>query len=653
MPKCMMPCAILILFLATILTAGTALGRTLSEPDETIYQAAFHSLKKETWRHALMLAQQAKDKQLAKVIVWLDYQRDETSASFSEISLFVKANPSWPRLHTLRRQAERNIKVTFDYAEIIKWFEEYPPLTGEGTLAYIGALSNTSQEDTAKAVLRKTWTTLKFQSVVQENRLVKLFGHYLTQKEHAERLERLLWARETAAAERILGLVTQNQRALATARIRLIRMSAGVDTAIADVPASIRKHPGLQLDRMRWRRRKNKNDAAIELLTNAPKDLGNAEHWFEERAILTRRALANGQHSIAYRMISDHRLERGKHFAEGEFLSGWIQLTFLDNPHEAHYHFERLYHAVKYPVSQARGAYWSGRAANAKGDTKSADRWYEKASMHPETYYGQLAAREMATAPAFNGEISKTAPDSLQWKKFDEDELVITVRQLNAVGHSLYASAFLYELGRRAEDAIERQMAAQLAHEVGRYEQSIFIAKTAERLGENLRRFKFPIIDVEAAPRIQPSLLLATVRQESSFETDATSPAGARGLMQLMPATAKRVAHGLGLNYHPQRLHEDTEFNLRIGSEYLANYLARYNGSRALALASYNAGPGRTSRWLSDFGDPRNNDIDVIDWIEAIPLAETRNYIQRILEAEVVYSWLLSNSGQLAGTERE
>ena len=652
MPARQALCAATILLAATTFAGGTAFGRALSDTDQTIYRAAFHSIEHEKWGDAAKQAHKAKDQQLAKVIAWLNYQRDGTSASFSEITRFIDEHPTWPRLHTLRRQAERNIKVAFDDAEIVAWFDEYPPLTGEGALAYVRALFNTGRDGTAKTALRESWVSLDFRSAADEKRLIKLFGRHLTQEEHTARLERLLWARDTVAAARMLGRVGKGQRALATARIRLIRMSAGVDSAIAQVPASLRDHPGLLLERMRWRRRKNRDDEAIEILTNAPSDLGNAERWFEERAILARRALAGGHYSEAYRMIAGHRLDEGAKFAEGEFLAGWIQLKFLNDPRIAYGHFERLYESVSYPVSRARGAYWAGRAASAMGKTTEAHSWYEKAGEHPETYYGQLAARAMGKAPAL-GDVSETGTNDFQWRKFAEDELVVTVSQLDAVAQSPYSAAFLYELGRRAETAVERQMAARLAHEVGRYRQSIFIAKRAERIGENLRSFKFPIIDVSVAGVTEPSLMLAIVRQESSFVTDATSPAGARGLMQLMPATAKKVARSLGLKYQRQRLHEDAEYNLRVGGAHIADLLAQYDGSRALALASYNAGPGRTSRWLREFGDPRGNEIDVVDWIEAIPFDETRNYIQRILETETVYRWLLSENEQLAGTESE
>ncbi len=191
-----------ILLAAATFTGGTAFGRALSDNDQAIYRAAFHSIEHEKWRDAAKQAHKAKDQQLAKVIAWLNYQRDGTAASFSEITRFIDEHPNWPRLHNLRRRAERNIKVAFEDAEIVSWFDAYPPLTGEGALAYVQALFNAGRDGTAKSVLRESWMSLDFQSAVDEKRLVKLFGRHLTQEEHTARLERLLWARETVAAAR-------------------------------------------------------------------------------------------------------------------------------------------------------------------------------------------------------------------------------------------------------------------------------------------------------------------------------------------------------------------------------------------------------------------------------------------------------------------
>lgn len=196
-------------------------------------------------------------------------------------------------------------------------------------------------------------------------------------------------------------------------------------------------------------------------------------------------------------------------------------------------------------------------------------------------------------------------------------------------------------------------MAAQLARQVGRHKQAIYIAKRAQNEGENLLQFRYPMIDLSASKGADPALLMAMIRQESSFEATAESPAGAHGLMQLMPATAKRVANGLGLRYRKQLLVEDSDYNLRIGSALMGDLLGRYDGSHALALAAYNAGPKRVARWMRAFGDPRTAAIDAIDWIESIPFTETRNYVQRVLESMQVYRRLLDRESRLAHIEND
>lgn len=648
MRKILCDAALAVLMAASAVTPAAA--RALSSADVAAYRTAFDAAEREEWRAAAVHSGRAEDKLLAKVVAWLDYQRDGTAASFSEISRFVDDNPAWPRLHTLRRQAERAIRLQFEDAEILAWFARHSPLTAEGALAYAGALLRDEQEAEANQLIRDTWLNQDFQSAVDEKRFVTLFTDYLSRADHAARLDRLLWERNTAAAGRMLRRVDKSVRALAIARIKLIRMSPGVDAALSHVPADLRDHPGLWLDRMRWRRRKNKDDAAREVLYNAPEDLGRAELWYEERVILVRRALADGHYGEAYRMIADHRLSNGVAFAEGEFLAGWILLTHLRDERTAYGHFLRLYNRVSSPISRARGAYWSGRAARAMGMIAPAQKWLEAAASHPEIYYGQLASEALGRELRLRAASAPQA-DSGEWKDFHADELVVIVRQLAKLDRSEHATAFLYEMGRRAKTAQERRMAAQLARQVGRHKQAIYIAKRARNEGENLLQFRYPMIDLSASKGADPALLMAMIRQESSFETNAESPAGAHGLMQLMPATAKRVANGLGLRYRKQLLVEDSDYNLRIGSALMGDLLERYDGSHALALAAYNAGPKRVARWMRAFGDPRTAAIDAIDWIESIPFTETRNYVQRVLESMQVYRRLLDRKSRLAHIE--
>jgi soluble lytic murein transglycosylase len=366
-----------------------------------------------------------------------------------------------------------------------------------------------------------------------------------------------------------------------------------------------------------------------------------------------------GDISIAYRIAAGHGLEQGLGFAEGEWLAGWLALRSLDRPGVAYRHFEHLSQGVSSPISLARSAYWAGEAARAlaahgaQGATASAeggakggnwlakaDDWYLKAAKHGTTFYGQLAARRLGHAVAIEtqGETAAgPAPGAAARAAFEGREMVQAVRLLGELGQTKLHKRFLLRLKALAEDAEDFVLVAELARQQGRPDIAVRVAKEARKAGVLLFDDLFPSRRLPETKSPEPALVLAVIRQESAFYTGAISGAGARGLMQIMPATARRVARQIKIRYSRKKLLSDPEYNLRLGRAYLAGLTEKYDGSYILALAAYNAGPARANRWMRDFGDPRTPEVDPVDWIESIPFNETRNYVQRILESLVVY----------------
>jgi soluble lytic murein transglycosylase len=416
----------------------------------------------------------------------------------------------------------------------------------------------------------------------------------------------------------------------------LRRSAPGVDWAVAQVPDQLKGNPGLVYERLRWRRRKGKVAAALEMLEMAPDRPPRAEMWWRERAYLARAALAMGDVEVAYRVVRRHGQTSGADLADGEWLAGWIALRFQGKPAAALAHFETMYQTVTYPISRTRGAYWAGRAAEAMGDSAAAARWYRLAAAHPLAFYGQHAAARLGPE---NGMALPDGPaiSGFEFGAFYQRELVRVTRLLAEIGERKLVRIFVRHLSRIAETPAERILIARLAQYTDRTDLAVWTARRASLAGVDLIDHGYPMLPLPEGRGPDPALVLAVIRQESGFDPKAVSPTGARGLMQLQPATARKVSRMLGTRYSKRRLTSDPDYNLTLGRAHLAELIAAYDGSYVLALAAYNAGPRRVKRWIKAFGDPRRGSAQAIDWIESIPLGETRNYVQRVLEGLFVY----------------
>lgn len=607
----------------------------LSADDERIYQQAFRAARSDQFDVANKLAATAKNPLPAKVVRWLDLIRPRSGATFGEITAFIGENPDWPQSSVMQRRAEEAITVVTPDSSVIAWFSTHPPLTADGSMAYGKALLAAGRTEKATEVLRDAWVQGNF-GVLQERQFLALFKHLIRNHDHVARLDRLLWDRLESAAQRMILRVDTGHRHLAQARIALMNVKGGAEAAIAKVPPELQDDPGLIYERVRWRRQKDLDAEAIQLLDHKSRNKVRPDMWWAERAILARRSLQTGRITQAYRIARDHGQSEGAGFADAEWLAGWIALRFLDDREVAASHFKRLYEKVSYPVSRSRGAYWAGRAAQAMGDAAGADHWYGLAARHITTFYGQLASARMPPdrqwpLPA------DPLPTAEDIERFDRRDLTNVTRMLVEIGETDAVRSFFVRLHDMGATPGERALAANLASSLGRPDIAVALARRSDRDGITLVSSGFPIPAIEAAGPPEQALVLALIRQESAFHHEAISTAGARGLMQLLPTTAEKVAKTLRVAFTKNKLTEDPSFNVKLGSAYLSDLLADFNGSYILALAAYNAGPSRARKWVRDYGDPRDKDVDAVDWVEQIPFSETRNYVQRVLENVQVY----------------
>lgn len=638
---------------ATLALATAPAAARLSEQDARLYRDAFKLAEKDKWDDAKRLARQADDKLPGKVLAWLDLKRVGSGASFDTIARFIKENPDWPDLVTLRRQAETAMTDGMAADTVREWFKANPPLTTAGFFRHIDALMIADQDAKARDLIRLRWIDGSF-GTVEEQDFRSRFGSLLRTEDHVARLDRLLWDGQGIAARRLFPLVGERWQALAEARMALAEDGKTAEALLARVPSDLRDDSGLLYERLRWRRRKDQDDGAIDILDKAPKDLGRPLLWWNERNILVRRAFEKGDYPLAYRLAKNHGITDGRGLAEAEFLAGWLALRFLDKPQAAVGHFERLHKGVTAPISRARGAYWSGRAAEVVGDKEAARKWFEAAAALGNTYYGQLAADRIGRPPKLPGasepHITKEAQSA-----FHRRELVRVIEALAEIegrtGERI--GLFLRKLGNDADSPEEYALAARLAQEIRRPEIAVAIAKNAAQ--DNIILLEgYPLLDTRGVSAPEPALVHALIRQESTFNSGAVSPVGARGLMQLMPSTAQQVATKLGIKKHqPAKLTTDPDYNIRLGTTYMAELLDRFDGSYVLAIASYNAGIGRVRGWLDELGDPRSPRVDAVDWVEMIPIYETRNYVQRVMEAVMVYRARLNGGRITASLEQE
>ncbi|MGB0749364.1 MAG: lytic transglycosylase domain-containing protein [Magnetospiraceae bacterium] len=628
-----------LLMLHAFTAAPQAQAETLSAKDRATALAALKDLEKKNWSALREKTNQLGSTDAKLLFTWLRLSERGSDARYRELVDFLVDHPGWPRSERMRAKVEILMPWSTKSTNIVEWFEKRPPITATGFYRLARAQRALGNDTEALQTAKEAWRSEEF-SPNSESAFLKEFGKNLTAEDHETRLSYMLWHGERAQAQRMLTRVGKDYRAVAEARLALAnRKSKNVDKLVGAVPDTLQNDPGLVFDRIRWRRRKGRHADAAAYLKDTPIMGGVPEVVWEERHILSRYALRRGNARLAYDLAKDHGLTTGLEHAEAEWYLGWIALRYLKKPDTALKHFDAFRADVFTPISVGRGTYWTGRAYEAKGDRETAHTWYNQAIAHPTTYYGQLAAEKLGLPPKAI-DFDKPEIDTETKQRFANHEAVRGARILAQLGEDRRLRTFLYVISIQEDTLPWRSLTCDLAVELGRQDMGVHIAKRTHREGLGLLPHAYPVL-ATGSTEPEPALVLALIRQESAYDQRAISPAGARGLMQLMPGTAKLVAKKENLKYARDRLLDDATYNMTLGQSYLKGRLAEFDGSYVLSLAGYNAGPHRSRAWIKLNGDPRRGNTDAaIDWVENIPFSETRNYVMRVMENLQVYRLL-------------
>lgn len=618
----------------------------LNAADLAATRDAFAEADRGNWVATRQHAARISDPIAVKLVLWTRLQAENSGSTFAEIVLFREQNPDWPRLATLALRAE-NALLTYPMsnADVLAWFSANPPVTGEGKIRYGKSLIESGKPDEGASWLRRGWVDHDF-SANRQKEILAAYGSHFDAETQKERLGRLLWEQRTTDARSAATLVGQDARTLADARIQLSAGSSQAAAALSRVPDALRADPGLLYDQVRYERRRGNDHTALPLLLTAPTEphkMVRPDIWWVERKILARKALSGGLYQQAYELSAAHGLTGGVEFAEGEFMAGWIALQFLNKSDIALNHFKRLGDGVSTPISKARAYYWSGRAASAAGNSDAATAYYRQAASYPVSFYGQLATAALG-GKGSDGMLhlpeNPTRTAEIK-QRFDGRELVRAARILQDLDRERTRWSVMLHLADTLTDPAELAALSDLARSFGDQKLSLRIAKAAASRNIILPDHAYPTTLMpqwtHRGPPVEKALVYGLSRQESEFDPNALSPAGARGLMQLMPGTARIVARQIGMPYAANRL-TDPVYNATLGAAHLGDLIENdFAGSYIMSIAAYNAGGSRVRQWVNQFGDPRSSAVDPIDWIETIPFSETRNYVQRVIENLEVY----------------
>ena len=629
-------------------TKNIKISKHYSKKDFELAEKAISEMKKAKWPLALKTAKKAKDKTIYNFIQWRHLLTKGNKASYYEYKNFIDKNENYPRIGRIKYLSEHKLSTdTISPKKIIEWFETNEPLSGFGKMILGESYVSIGNKDKGVSLIKEGWIDAELtKSELRFYR--KKFKKYLNSEDYIKRADYLAWNNKYWDLKRMLRYLPKEYELLYNARQLLMSKSYGVDNAISKVPPKFKNDAGLNYDRLKWRRKRGRVDSSVEILLkikNTKDYLIRPDKWWIEREIISRSLIYKKKYELAYKISSNHAMTDGPDFAAAEWMSGWIALSFLNDPLLAKDHFENFYNNVGYPISVARGAYWLGRTYKKLGNNELATKWFSEASRFLTTYYGQLAFLEIS--PNENFQLSKDMDIKKEYKDyFFKKEIVKVIYLLDELDEDKYAKHMLRHLANDNIESGSEVLAAELATNIDRFDFAIQISKIASYEKRFHNKYNYPIIStpkyINGRKIPESAFILSIIRQESEFDLSANSHAGAKGLMQLMPYTAKLVAKQAKLPYSRSRLTTDAEYNINLGSHYIAGLILEYEGAYPFAVAAYNAGPKRVRYWKKLNKNPQKNQIDYIDWIELIKFKETRNYVQRVLENYNVYRYILS-----------
>ncbi|NKJ07150.1 MULTISPECIES: lytic transglycosylase domain-containing protein [unclassified Rhizobium] len=572
------------------------------------------------------------------ILTWAIATSGQPGIPSGEIAAAARELVGWPGLGSLRGNSERALYTENPPTDqILAAFGNTQPETVEGSVILSRALVARGNSAQAAKLIRKIWRNEALDKPF-EDKILAEFSGLLSSADHKARMDYLLYRDRTAQAKRFgdLGKAQSLYKAWAAVNDH----SAKADGLIAAMDAQWRKDPAYLFMRIENLRRQNKYDDAANLLAQMPRDrsaLVDPGQWWNEQRIVSRGLVDQGEFKAAYGVVDANVAESPQDVGEAEFHAGWYALRGLQDGATAAMHFRKILQVSNGPISQSRAWYWLGRAAEGGGPGKAGD-FYAKAASYPSTFYGQLAAEKLGRQTL---NVSYPSPSTEDRQRFQARESVQAISRLEAAGHGWRAEALYRALAKQLQSPGEIAMLAAQAERSGNHQLSLQVGKIAYGRGVDVAALAFPIGVIPNNANISGSgkaLAYAIARQESAFNPAAVSSANARGLLQLLPKTAKAVAGRHGMAYSADKLTQDAGYNATLGAHYLGEQIDTFGGSYILTFIAYNAGPNKVPEWISRYGDPRGKSLDdVIDWIERIPFPETRNYVQRVMENYQVY----------------
>jgi soluble lytic murein transglycosylase len=584
-----------------------------------------------------------------KLVEWMILRSDNGTTDFSRYANFIAANPSWPSLTTLRRRAEGVLwEERVDPQTVIGFFRTEAPRTVKGHFALARALMAQGDSAGAAQTLRETWRSDGISADLEAQGRAT-FSDLITPEDDAVRMDARLYVDDDDGGLRAAQHLNGTALALAKARAAVINQAGNAKALLDAVPEAARHDPGYMFSRIQLLRREDKIKDAAQLLLAAPRDPAkviNPDPWWVERRLVARKLLDLGEAKMAYEVANSAAPPNSENFrAEQHFTAGWIALRFLREPGIAMAHFARVADGATNPITLARSYYWQGRAAEALGRDQDARSLFEAAAHYPTAYYGQLARARLGLNEVELRDLPSPAPEHRT------PELARVFEILYAVDNRDLIAAMAADLGDKATDIGGLVSLAYIAARHNDARAMLQIGKTALGRGYPMERFAFPNFGVPEyqpiGPAVEPCVVYSIVRQESAFNPRVVSSANAIGLMQVTPAAGRDTAKRFGVAFDQRRLMDDVAYNAQLGSAELGNDINSWRGSYILAFSAYNAGPRRAKEWIEQYGDPRDPRVDPIDWIERIPISETRNYVERVIENMQVYRALIENNPKL------
>jgi soluble lytic murein transglycosylase len=576
--------------------------------------------------------------------------RQGGNLSFTDYARFLDYNQEWPSEDKLRREAEKAMQPGENTSLVLAFYRTKEPQSGNGWARYADALLAVGKTSEAVKAVKEAWASDDLSTADQASILAR-YGRYLTAEDHSRRVDTLLFNKEPDDAARLLAWTTPDRRAAFAARIAMQQRSPDAETLFRAARHRISADAGLLMDRLRYLR-DGGNESMARALAAQPHQFtekpADPERWYEMLLILANGAVEDHQWHDAYYIARqlDDAFPQGTQIADQAYgvrdnytslawLAGRVALDRLHNAHNAVAMFYRYAYGGRSLQVATKGFYWAGRASLAAGRAADASAYFQRASLYPDLFYGQLALERLGRAIPVPGYTPALPATDATRVSFAQKPLVRAYRQMAYYGRADEQMQFTRALAESLDTQAERQLAIELSRQLHKRDLAVWVARAARNSGDSFYfRDSYPTITT--TPRSAWALANGITRQESSFDQNAVSWAGARGMMQLMPATAREQAGKLGVGYDSNRLY-DPEYNVMLGSSYFQRMLDRWDGSVPLAVASYNAGAGNVSKWVDAFGDPRSGRVDMIGWIEAIPFTETRGYVQRVIENSVVY----------------